>query len=616
MCGINGILRFDRAQNVEPDLIIKMRDILQHRGPNGSGLFCEGNLGFGHRRLAILDTSEAGQQPFRSENGRYIMVYNGEIYNFRDFYSELKAAGLPCHTNCDTEVLLKLFQLYGISMLKRLNGMFAFAIWDRHERRLTLARDRMGVKPLYYSVIHNSLYFASEQKALFAAGVPLKISDEGLKEYVYNRFVAGASTLFGNVSKILPGHVMTVDSDGQIVTEKWWDLSREILSHPPIHDPVDWFKSVFDDSVRLRMISDVPVGVLLSGGLDSSSILGSLYSQKYRDIQTFNVGFSERAHDESYLARKVAAGFGYGFQTMELNDEDLYSMLKESTYLQDEPIMHLSEPHLLALSKRARPAVQVLLSGEGADELMGGYVRYKPLQFPSVLKFISALDHFKLLKRTHRYDKLIRYARIRKKSELVIFNGSNIYPDDIMDQYKIDDQPQNTYRREIFAEAERLYPDNPRRQALFFDQHTYLCSLLDRNDRCTMGASIECREPFLDPRLITGLGALEDKWLFSGKKGKFILKKSMESRLPAEIVNFRKIGLSTPWEKYLTENDSLRGELSDFEKSDLFELPFFSNIDSKKLVRELAKGDNRYLSYIMPLFTMHIWLKTYVSKFA
>lgn len=615
MCGINGVLNLQSSKKVEEHIIIKMRDALAHRGPDDKGIYIANTIGLGHRRLSVLDTSLAGHQPFFSDDKRYVLVYNGEIYNFKEFYPELIRNGFDIKTKSDTEVLLKLFQLHGTNMLHRLNGMFAFAIWDNQEKKLTLVRDRMGVKPLYYSFYNESLYFASEQKALFTAGVPLKIADDGLEEYIFNRFVAGENTLYQNIKKVLPGYVMTVQQDGKVIQEKWWDLKSEIQKHPQINNPVEWFRETFDDSVKLRMVSDVPVGVLLSGGIDSSSILASLYRQNYKNIESFNVGFKEEEHNESHLAKMLSEKLDYSFQTMKLEGENLYNSLLSSTYFQDEPIMHLSEPHLLALSQKANTSVKVLLSGEGADELMGGYVRYKALQYPSLLSSIATIGNLDLFSKKPRYEKLVRYAQISKKSDLVLFNSSNIFPNDIEKTFGIHSVPKNEYRKTIYQEAKDLYPNNLRRQALYFDQHTYLCSLLDRNDRCTMGASIECREPFLDPRLITGLGSLEDKWLFTGKKGKFILKSAMQDRLPAAILNFKKIGLSAPWGDYLTKSPAFREELASFSKSDLFEMPYFENTRIQKLITTLQKGDTRMIPYIMPLFMMHIWIKSYANKF-
>lgn len=615
MCGINGILHLQSQKKVDERILIKMRDSLEHRGPDDKGLFIENNVGLGHRRLSILDISEAGHQPFYSNNGRYIMVYNGEIYNFKDFYPELKSNGFDIKTSSDTEVLLQLFELYGTKMLNRLNGMFAFVIWDKQERKLTAVRDRMGVKPLYYSFYNETFYFASEQKALFTAGVPLKMSQDGMEEYIFNRFVAGENTLYENVKKVVPGHILTIHESGKVTNEKWWDLKTEIQNQPKIKNPVEWFRETFDDSVKLRMVSDVPVGVLLSGGLDSSSILASLNQQKFRDIQTFNIGFKEKEHNESHLAKMMAEKFDYGFNTMQLEDNSLFEKLVNATYFQDEPIMHLSEPHILALAQLAKPSVKVLLSGEGADELMGGYVRYKALKYPSLLNSIASIARLDYFSTKPRYEKLARYSQIKNPNDLILFNGCNIYPNDIAQNFGMNTPPKNEYRNQILEDAKSLYPNNLRRQALYFDQHTYLCSLLDRNDRCTMGASIECREPFLDPRLIIGLGSLDDKWLFTGKKWKFILKSAMQERLPEEILNFKKVGLSVPWGDYLVKSLGFSDELEYFSKSDLFQIPYFENIDAKKLVLNLRKGDRKMIPYIMPLFMMHIWLKTYKDKF-
>ena len=616
MCGINGLLHLQPQRNADERIVSRMRDALQHRGPDDKGIFLEGNIGLGHRRLSILDVSPAGHQPFFSDEQRYVMVYNGEIYNFREFYPELKANGFEIKTDCDTEVLLKMFQLHGVKMLNRLNGMFAFVIWDRKEKKLTAVRDRMGVKPLYYAFYQDTFYFASEQKALFTAGVPLKIAQSGLEEYIFNRFVAGENTLYETVHKLLPGHVMTIAQSGKITTEKWWDLQSEIRNQAKITDPVSWFRSTFDDSIKLRMVSDVPVGVLLSGGLDSSSVLASLYHQGFKDIQTFNIGFKEEQHNEAHLAKLMAERSQYGFHTMRLEDQNLMDKLIQSTYFQDEPVMHLSEPHLLAVSQMAKPKVKVLLSGEGADELMGGYVRYKALRYPALLQSLAAIGSIEMFSKKPRYEKLLRYAQVPSQRGLILYNGSNIYPKDIASHYGIGAEPKNDYRQKIYEEAATLYPGNLRRQALYFDQHTYLCSLLDRNDRCTMGASIECREPFLDPRLIIGLGALDDKWLFTGKKGKYILKTAMQDRLPQDILNFRKIGLSAPWGDYVAKNPAFAHELESFSKSDIFRMPYFENIDIAKLITKLQKGDIQMTPYIMPLFMLHMWQKNYAAHFA
>jgi asparagine synthase (glutamine-hydrolysing) len=615
MCGINGIFHLQLQKKVDERLLIKMRDSLEHRGPDDKGIYIENNVGLGHRRLSILDVSAAGRQPFESEDGRYVMTYNGEIYNFMTFYPELKSHGFDIKTGSDTEVLLKLFQLHGLKMLYRLNGMFAFVIWDKKERKMIAVRDRMGVKPLYYTIYNETFYFGSEQKALFTAGVPLKMAKNGLEEYIFNRFVAGENTLYENVKKVLPGHILTIHQSGKIINEKWWDLKSEIQNQPKIENPVEWFRETFDDSVKLRMISDVPVGVLLSGGLDSSSILASLDYQNFRDIQTFNIGFKDKNHDESHLAKNIAEKFNYEFHTMQLENHSLFDKVVSSTYYQDAPLIHLSEPHILALAQLAKPTVKVLLSGEGADELMGGYVRYKALKYKKLLKTISTVGQVDYFTSKPRFEKLARYSQIENADDLILYNSCNIYPQDIALTFGIHTPPKNEYRKQILADAKELYPNNLRRQALYLDQHTYICSLLDRNDRCTMGASIECREPFLDQRLLVGLGSLDDQWLFKGKKWKYVLKSAMKERLPKEILQFKKIGLSVPWGDYLLNSPEFKDELESFIKSDLFKMTYFETINAQKLVTDFKKGDKTLTAYIMPLFMMHIWQKTYTSQF-
>lgn len=614
MCGISGILNFSDNQ-IDASKLHKMNTVLEHRGPDAAGIFIDKNIGLAHRRLSIIDTSSAGNQPFYSKNNNLVLVFNGEIYNYKSFYSELKSNEITLQSGSDTEVLLHLYELYGLKMLPRLQGMFAFAIWNKSTQELVLVRDRMGVKPLYYSIFNDELYFGSEQKALFAAGVPLKIDNEGILEYFYNRFVAGENTLFENVKKILPGHYGVFSKNGEHKTTKWWDLKYEIENYPKINEPEKWFEENFSNSVSLRMVADVPVGVLLSGGLDSSAILAQLKQLNFENIQTFTIGFSEKKHDESVLAENLSNQYNYSYNNIVVEDELLFENLKKVTYFQDEPLMHVNEPHLLAISQLANKKVKVLLSGEGADELMGGYVRYKTLKNISILQAVSYLSGFENLIKNPRINKLFRYSNIKNPDDLIIFNGSNTFPNDINKFYQKNEIPQNKYRYEILKQAKSLYPNDLQRQALYFDQHTYMCSLLDRNDRCTMGASIECREPFLDTNLITGLGTLPNNWLFKGKKGKFILKNNMQNKLPKEIINFKKIGLSSPWGKYFNTNPFLISELENFKKSAIFEMPFLENLNPNEIVAEINKGNNQIIPFVLPIFMLHIWYENYFKKF-
>lgn len=614
MCGINGIIHFDENRQVDEAQLRLMRDVLSHRGPDDKGAFVHQQVGLGHRRLSILDTSAAGHQPFTTNDGRFTIVFNGEIYNYREFYPELKAKGFSFRSNSDTEVLLYLYQCYGPAMLQRLNGMFAFAIYDKQENEIFLVRDRMGVKPLLYAFFDKSLYFASEQKALFVAGIPLQISENGLTEYFFNRFVAGEETLFQNVYRILPGHYMKVKLDGKTETIRWWNLTESILNFPTITNPEKWFQETFYESVKLRMVSDVPVGVLLSGGLDSSSVLASLHHQQFQSVETFNIGFSNADHNESHLAKLLADSYNYPFNTMKVEGDLLFNLVKEVGWYNGEPLVHLNEAHLLAIARMAKAKVTVLLSGEGADELMGGYVRYKALANGPIVGIVGRLLSLGLVKLPHRLDKLKRYSALDNVEQKVLYNSSNLFPQELAKWFGLQKEPTNTFRHSIYKEAALLYPKDQQRQALYFDQHTYLCSLMDRNDRTTMGAGIECREPFLDPRLVAGLGTLHSKWFFTGKKGKFILKKTMAPRLPAEIIKFKKVGLSVPWAQYLLDNEQFVDALDEMAQSEIFELPLLKQIDIGRLLQHFRKGNPDFMQHIMPLLNLHLWWKEYHKR--
>ncbi len=613
MCGIAGILHFDKEKNIETELLQKMGRSLAHRGPDDGGIWQQSNIGFVHRRLSILDLSERGHQPFHDTSGRYVITYNGEIYNFAEFRQELVTKGYSLHTTTDTEVLLSLFAEYGPAMLHRLNGMFAFAIWDKLKKELFLCRDRMGVKPLYYSIQGSSLYFASEPKALFVAGVPLTIDQTKWDEFLLYRYVAGENTLFKEVYRLLPGHY-ALCKDGELLFHRWWNLSERVMQHDPIQQPIEWFDQVFMDSVRYRMVSDVPVGVLLSGGLDSSSILASLHRQKIK-VSNFNIGFKDQRHDESALAKNFAEQIGYPFFTTRLEGEALLQTLEDSSWYHDEPLIHHNDPHLLAISRMAKPYVSVLLSGEGADELMAGYVRYRVWRFQPVFSLIQMLLPFlNKLRSNERNEKLYRYLNIRNRRTMQLLSASNLFPQDFK-RFGLEClEASISYRSAILKEAEDTYPKQLLKQLLYLDQHTYLCSLMDRNDRSTMGAGIECREPFLDYRLVEGLATLPIEWLDKGWRGKYILLQAMKSWLPPEIVQHRKIGLSVPWTSYLLHEPTFSERLDEMEHCPVFQCGALRFIPIRQMVSNFRCQPEQFGAIIGQLFMIFIWYQTYFQR--
>lgn len=604
-------MRFD-DNPIQDDIVIKMRDSIAYRGPDGAGVYVNGRIALGHRRLSIIDLSDDAKQPFFSADGRYSITFNGEIYNYKEFIPELQKKGIVLRSSSDTEVLLYLYILYGPSMLNRLNGMWAFAIWDDLEKQLFLCRDRMGVKPLYYSIHKNAFYFASEQKAIFTAGVPLVVNEHLLYELFIYRYVAGENTLFRNVQKLLPGHYMTVTAGGDLRKERYWHLG-ERAQHAKIDgDPLEWFEYNFNKSIRYRMVSDVPVGVLLSAGLDSTCVAYSLYAQGYKNINTFTIGFREGNLNEANLTEKFARKINFGSHVLKVEGELLHQSLSKAIWSHDEPLIHQSDPHLVAISDYSKKYVKVLLSGEGSDELMGGYVRYKVIKYFKELNFLSSLLRFSLFNNVDRIKKLNRYLKNLSIDEAILLNASNFFPRDF------DFEPSAytiKYRQSVLDEAKEYVGNNPIKQALYFDQHTYLVSLLDRNDRATMAAGIECREPFLDYNLVEGLTSLPASYFVKNKKGKYILLNSIGKHLPQEIQQFRKIGLSTPWETYIREYPGFREVLLSLGDSEILNTSVFRLINKDKIVKQFFAGDNSNKMLIRFLFMLRLWEKEYCSKF-
>lgn len=615
MCGICGIVATDPNYPIGESTILTMRDSLVHRGPDGAGHYVGRGVGLGSRRLAILDLSRNGQMPMATPDGRYWIVYNGEVYNYRELRGSLEQRGYKFRSNTDTEVLLYLFEAEGPAMLDRLNGMFAFAVWDNHERCLFLARDRLGVKPLYYVCAPDALYFASEEKALFAADLTPVFDHDTWEELLCFRYVAGERTPFVGVQRLLPGHYL-IWKDGHLRVRRWWSLIeraqkwRETLPG----DPIAWFRETFDSAVDLRRISDVPVGVLLSGGLDSSSVAASLGEQAGAGVASFTVRFDDPDYDEGPLARQIVSRWQLDPYELRISPDDLLTQLSQASWFNDEPLAHGNDVYLLAIARYAKPKVTVLLSGEGADEVVGGYVRYHPLRFPGLLALMQPwllrLGEAGYLNR--RWRKLGRFLRLGTLDRFVLFNACDVLPED-MKNLGLSQRAQFSYRESVLAEARQLYPNELARQAMYSDQHTFLCSVLDRNDRMTMGASIECRVPFLDYRLVEIAAALPTSSLFQGFKGKALLRSAVGYRLPQDILAHRKWGFGVPWLRYLRQVESLREILLDLPKDSLLSNSPLDRSLIQQLVGRFLSGDDRPLPILLQLLMIVVSWST-VSK--
>jgi asparagine synthase (glutamine-hydrolysing) len=615
MCGICGIVNADRTYPVSEHNLLAMRDTLTHRGPDDAGHYIAPGVGLGSRRLAILDLSERGHMPMNTSDGRFWITYNGEVYNFCDLRVTLEARGYKFKSDSDTEVVLYLYADQGPAMLERLNGMFAFAIWDSWKRTLFLGRDRLGIKPLYYTFNAGSFCFASEEKALFAAGIPAQFDPSTWEELLCFRYVAGDRTPFIGVKRLLPGHYL-LWKDGHIQTRRWWHLAeraRELAGHTP-QDPVKWFRETFDSAVNMRRISDVPVGVLLSGGKDSGSIAASLASRAGSGIASFTVRFTEPEYDEGPLAQQVATRWGLDYHELIVPPDRLMAQLQKSSWLNDEPQSQTNDLHLLAISEFAKPHVTVLLSGEGSDETLGGYVRYQPLRYPALLnaarpvfpRFVSALNV------NGRWRKLSRFLALGATDRFVLFNACDTLPADLK-LLGMDPAGNFPFREQVLAEATALYPGDPMRQAMYSDQHTFLCSILDRNDRTTMGASIECRVPFLDFRLVEGLAALPSSVLLSGHQSKILLRRSVGYRLPDAVQKYRKWGFAVPWSHHFRHVPELRDFVSAVPDLDPVRGGPFDRARVKNLVTNFLNGENSHELLVKQLVMVAVWHQAYFN---
>ena len=608
MCGIAGIINFT-DELVKEDMLYRMGEAIKHRGPDDSGVWTNGKVGFAHQRLSIIDTSKDGHQPMHSSDKRYSIIFNGEIYNHNEFRAELKAKGFNFKSTSDTEVLLYMYMTYGASMLHRLNGMFAFAIWDEQKKELFVARDRFGVKPLYYYLDINKFIFASESKAIFATGVAKEINSANINEWLMYRYVAGENTLYKGIHKLLPGHTAIIKPNGHFRDTRWYHLGDRILSHAKINNPKNWFEETFHQSVKYRMMADVPVGVLLSGGLDSSSITASLKLSGFKDISTFNIGFKDYVNNESDIAQQFSRSLNYPFHSIKLEGNELYNTLIQSIHHLDEPLVHMNDPQILAISSYAKKHVKVLLSGEGADEVIGGYVRYKAFRcigLRNQIYYTLKLTPEKY--KNNRLKKLERYLKIGGLNQLIMGNASNYFESDF-DELGINYLGiSNDYRSRIMQEARLVFPNNPTKQLLYYDQHTYLQSLNERNDSATMAAGIECREPFQDYRIVEGIGTLNTNWLTAGKKGKKILFETMKHHLPENITSFRKIGLSVPWIKQIKESESLSELWNSFVISHKFNQEILDKVDLKPAIASINKGESsHYEQLVLQYFMYYIW---------
>lgn len=614
MCGIAGIIHKD-GKPIEEKSLTEMRDSLIHRGPDAAGNFIHNNIGLAHRRLSIIDLSSSANQPFHSACQNYVLVFNGEIFNHQEFRYELESKGYQLRTKSDTEVLLYLLMEYGLNVLNRLIGFWSIAFLDKRKNELLLIRDRLGIKPLFYSETNQHFGFASEPKALFKYGFEKTVEETYLDELFFYRHVSGENTIFKGIKRILPGSYLIINNEGRITNkERWYHLGEASKKHSIIQQPLKWFEETFYSSIQYRMIADVPIGTLLSGGLDSSAVLYAQHQLGFKDISAWNIGFNNYKDDESEIARKFSNTLNIPFESHVFENLQLAELTKASIQFSDEPFMHMQEPFLLGICKKAKEKVSVLQSGEASDELLGGYVRYKVHEHDfrySVLNLLRYIPE-KYLK-VKRWQKMKRYLQIGDREFHIMTSANNIFSSDL-EKKGLDLNTLPEYRVKVMEEAKYYYPNNRLRQLLYLEQFTHLPTLNDRNDRVSMGASIENREPFEDFRLFEGVFSLKDEYFSTKGKGKYLLMKTLGNKLPESIKKHRKIGLSIPWEKHINQNDFFKNHFDKMEESELFKMGIFTQLDILELKTAYKKDDNSNKQFFQKLYFLSLWYETYFNS--
>ncbi len=631
MCGIAGIVASDALHADERARVTLMRDILTHRGPDDGGLYIDEQAALGHRRLSIVDLA-AGHQPLANEDESIWIAFNGEIYNHAAVRPELEREGHRYRTRSDTETIVHAYEQWGDACVERLRGMFAFAIWDAPRRRLLLARDRLGVKPLYWAHAHGRLLFASEIKSILQSGLVAAEADESkLAEQLSTRSLAGPGTLFKGIQRLMPGHTL-VFQDGSVRIRKYWDVpvGRDVDVRPPTSDreTVQRFRDLLEHAVRLRLMADVPLGMFLSGGLDSSAIAAIMARMIDRPLQTFSVAFKHRAYSELDYAKQVSTAIGADAHEVVIDEQDFFGALPRLIWHEDEPIAHTSSVPLYFVSALAGRHVKVVLTGEGSDELLAGYGKYPRSVMnwnaggiyrtvPSAVRgWISDTIVPRLPASLRRYADRSFMTRPVTPEALFFDNFAAVG----LERQRALLSP--AYAEQVTADRaygpSRQYFDTPNGNSslldrlLYTDLKTYLVELLMKQDQMSMAASIESRVPFLDHELVEFAAALPNRFKLRGFTTKWILREAVRDLLPPAILSRPKMGFPVPFGEWM------RGPWQTIARDVLLDprtrrRGIFEPAEVERLLAGHASGTANGADAIWSLLNLELWYRTFVD---
>lgn len=572
MCGICGVFFPDRDHRVDDGSLADMNRRIAHRGPDDEGFFRSENVGLAMRRLSIIDI-QSGHQPFSNENGDIWIVFNGEIYNHAHLRKELEAKGHRYRSRSDTETIVHAYEEYGRACVYHLHGMFAFAIWDQRRRALFAARDRLGIKPFYYRWDGKSFLFGSEIKAILAyPEVAAEFNQRKLAEYLAFGYITGEDTLFASVRKLMPGHTLEITERGDLTIERYWDLRmKEDLEPRSAKYYVKTYREILEAAIESHLMSDVPLGIFLSGGLDSSAIAALATKIRGNQIKTFAVGYGsagsrEQAFSELGHAREVATHIRSEHHEVRLTQEEFFATLPRSIWHEDEPLTWPSSVPLFSVAQLAREHVTVVLTGEGSDETLAGYTRYPWMLLNSRMDAAyRAVTTGGMRRRVRKVlDSSLSGSLHRKVEHTFLVRDGTSWPSFYWDNFFSafsSAQQAELLTNDALAVAGEAYAGSMAvwqysrgdllHRLLYTDINSYLIELLMKQDQMSMAASIESRVPFLDHELVEFTATVPGQYSVAGIAGKFILKQAVADLLPKSIIYRKKMGFPTPWEHWL-----------------------------------------------------------------
>lgn len=624
MCGIVGVYNLEE-RSIDPSLIQRMIDVLEHRGPDDKGIFCHNQVALGHCRLSIIDLSEAGHQPMSNEEGTIWIVHNGEIYNFQELRKTLKNLGYRFKSKTDTEVILHSYQEWGTNCLEKFNGMFAFAIWDKKKQQLFLARDRLGEKPLYYYFDQEKFVFASEIKAILKDNsIQRGLDSQGIVNYFTFGHSIAPDTIYKGIKKLLPGHYLIL-KNGKIETKEYWKIS---LSETKEDKGEKYYQEktieLFEKAVKERLISDVPLGVFLSGGIDSSAVVAMMAKCSVSPIRTFSVGFDVEGKEFNELAdaKIIADYFRTDHHEIILRELDLINTLNKLIYHFDEPFGDAANFPVFYISQFAKNYVTVALTGDGGDEIFGGYRRYIIEKNRSKLLVLNWLFKNNLVKRFA--DSLPKLRRTKKlimtlpiKDDLLRYTNwltffskemrNQLFQSNLLESKK---DPLKIYK-ECFSQNN---PQDLVEKIMYLDQKILLPDrYLEKVDKPSMANGLEIRTPFLDYRLVEFANLIPLKYKIRGFKTKYIFKQAMKNFLPKQVLRKRKHGFAVP------TNLWFRGKLKKY----LFEIIFDKTTKSRgyfnfgyieKLYKCYQEKNQPFDSELWLILNFELWHRQFIDK--